>query len=177
MLVASFHIRMCLSRNPGSARGLMDRWCVCRVSFKGNMWPIQYKDTILPVEDSRHKGETIMRPSHLNNGDSYTGNTSPLYWDACGFDVVKKMLSQGTPDTKGNLTKTNLPAFLSLWRIAEMRSENLRNFHGHMRCSFRCLQDEINISFQSSSSYICTEDKCNKECLGINCNALIPGRI
>ena len=43
--------------------------------------PIQYKDGILPVKEIPLCGDkTILRPSYLHNGISYTGKMSSLYW-------------------------------------------------------------------------------------------------
>ena len=43
--------------------------------------PIQYKDVILPVLEKSNCGDkTILRPSYLHNGISYTGKASSLYW-------------------------------------------------------------------------------------------------
>ena len=40
--------------------------------------PIQYKDDILPISHCGDK--TILRPSYLHNGISYSGKMTYLYW-------------------------------------------------------------------------------------------------
>ena len=49
-------------------------WSVC-----GACAP--YKDGLSRYEDFHYKDETVVRPSYLYNGNSYTGKTTPLYWD------------------------------------------------------------------------------------------------
>ena len=39
---------------------------------------IQYKNVVLPVEKS-HDNKTVIRSSHLHNGNSFTGKTWSLY--------------------------------------------------------------------------------------------------
>ena len=48
----------------------------------GVFWSVsQYKDRLSMYEDSHYKDKTVMRPSYLYDGNSYTGKTTSLYWD------------------------------------------------------------------------------------------------
>ena len=41
---------------------------------------IQYKDDILLVQESHCGDKTILRPSYLHSGISFTGKMTSLYW-------------------------------------------------------------------------------------------------
>ena len=50
--------------------------CIALPTLTGSCWgPIQYKDAILPVWKPHCGDKTILRPSYLHNGISYTGKT------------------------------------------------------------------------------------------------------
>ena len=42
--------------------------------------PSQYKDHLSRYGDFHYKDETVIRPSHLYNGNSHIGKTTSLYW-------------------------------------------------------------------------------------------------
>ena len=56
---------------------------------------IQYKDAILPVQETRCGNKTIVRLSYLHNAIWYTGKTPSLYWISPRWQgVVPKLLWQ-----------------------------------------------------------------------------------
>ena len=46
-----------------------------------NWAPSQYKDGLPRCGNFHYKYKTVVRPSYLYNGNSYTGKTTSLYWD------------------------------------------------------------------------------------------------
>ena len=54
-------------------------WLWCVVSDRALS---QYKGYLSWYRDSIYKDEMAWRPSHLYNGNLYTGKTSSLYWES-----------------------------------------------------------------------------------------------
>ena len=49
--------------------------------FTKDRIPSQYKDCLFGYRGSHYKDETVVRPSHLYNGNPNTVKTTCLYWD------------------------------------------------------------------------------------------------
>ena len=58
--------------------------------------PPQYKDRLSKYEDLHYKDKRVVRPSHLYNGNFYTGKIASLYWIVFLNDNQSKIRIQKT---------------------------------------------------------------------------------